>query len=203
MEQRVLARAARRECRVEKSRFIACGSPVADEGEARSILETLRREFPDATHHCWALRLRSRTDNRELLDDDGEPSGTGGAPILQALRSARLSDSLMVVVRYFGGVKLGKGGLARAYRDAARLGIEASGVLERRERVRMRLLGPLTIDGEVRHLVAGHDGDIIDSEYDGGGIARLTVELPLGALEAFRSGLARLSRGAWTVVEKP
>src|SRR2546426_1701692 len=85
--------------------------------EARAAIEKVRSEFPDATHHCWAYALHGgRAGPVERCHDAGEPGGTAGPPILQAIRGAGLRDVVVVVTRYFGGTKLGKGGLARAYR---------------------------------------------------------------------------------------
>ncbi|MBM2815448.1 MAG: hypothetical protein HW421_2210 [Ignavibacteria bacterium] len=108
----------RTELKVNSSKFIASAKSVANKEEANSFLESIRSEFHDATHNCFAWRfgldgLESRSS------DDGEPSGTAGKPILFALHKAELSDIIVVVTRYFGGKKLGKGPLARAYSDAA------------------------------------------------------------------------------------
>ncbi len=109
---------ARAEIREKGSRFLAVVGPAADEAAAKARLAALERELPDATHHCWAWRLGSPA--RERAADAGEPAGTAGVPMLQVLRGAGLSDVLAVVVRWFGGTKLGKGGLARAYAAAVR-----------------------------------------------------------------------------------
>jgi len=107
------------ELKVKGSRFLGRAFHVEDESACAAILKDVRREHHKATHHCHALRLAPPEDPLERSDDDGEPSGTGGLPILAALRGAAVLDALVVVTRYFGGVKLGKGGLARAYGEAA------------------------------------------------------------------------------------
>src|SRR6185436_899291 len=109
---------SRAEIREKGSRFLAVLGPVAGEEEAKARLAAVEREFPDATHCCWAFRIGDPP--RERSSDAGEPSGTAGVPILQVLRGADLSDVLAVVIRWFGGTRLGKGGLARAYAAAAR-----------------------------------------------------------------------------------
>src|SRR6185436_14281682 len=114
---------SRAEIRDKGSRFLAVIGPAADEAAAKAVLAALQREFADATHHCWAWRLGSPP--RDRSSDAGEPAGTAGVPILKVLRGAGLSDALAVVVRWFGGVKLGKGGLARAYAAAAREALKA------------------------------------------------------------------------------
>lgn len=106
--------------KIQRSEFIGISFPIESENDFHHALEALAKEMYDATHHCWAFRLREEDEVRQRSADAGEPSGTAGRPILQALEDADLLDSAVVVVRYYGGVKLGTGGLARAYRGAAR-----------------------------------------------------------------------------------
>lgn len=114
----VPAASAEAELREKGSRFLAFVRPAGGVDEARDQIEALRRRYPDATHHCWAWRLGAEPWERSA--DDGEPAGTAGVPMLQVLRGAGLADVVAVVVRWFGGTKLGKGGLARAYAGALR-----------------------------------------------------------------------------------
>lgn len=193
---------ARAETRVLGSRFLAEAGPVEDEAGARERRLALAQECAGATHLVWALRLRLGGGvERELSDDAGEPAGTAGLPILQAMRSAGVSQSLVVVARWFGGVKLGRGGLARAYRDAARAALLAAGVERVEARATVRIAGPVAADGEVRHLVARHGGRVVGAGYDAGGEALLTIELPEAHAGAFAAGLAETTRGAWRGVD--
>lgn len=132
-----LAAEARGELRVHRSRFLAIAFPISGEEDFTERLDAIRAEYFDATHHCWAWRLFA--DGRERSSDAGEPSGSAGRPILQAIHGAAIHDAAVVVVRWFGGVKLGTGGLGRAYRDAAALALEADPREERwlYERVRV------------------------------------------------------------------
>lgn len=116
---RTIATTAVAEIKVERSRFIAHALHVADDEEFAAALASIEKKAFDATHHCWAFRCWADGAVRSRSSDAGEPSGTAGRPILQAIESADLFDIAVVVVRYYGGVKLGTGGLARAYRDAA------------------------------------------------------------------------------------
>ena len=102
--------------KIKGSRFIVTVSPISTENHFKDILSSLQKAHPNANHHCWAWRL---TGDRERSSDDGEPSGSAGEPILQRMRRAALIDSMIVVTRYFGGTKLGVGGLVRAYGGAA------------------------------------------------------------------------------------
>jgi uncharacterized YigZ family protein len=107
------------ELKISRSRFIGVAFPISTDEEFQSKLAAVQREFFDATHHCWAFRLYDAGAIRARSSDAGEPSGTAGKPIGAAIEGADLADVGCVVVRYYGGVKLGTGGLARAYRDTA------------------------------------------------------------------------------------
>ncbi len=105
---------------VKASRFLGQAFRCDSEEEGRERLEAVRRRYHDATHHCWALRTGLSGTPGERWDDDGEPSGTAGLPILGAIRRSAVTCALVVVTRYYGGVKLGTGGLTRAYGEAGR-----------------------------------------------------------------------------------
>ena len=104
----------REETLINKSRFITCASPARSEEEARAYIASVRHEYPDATHVCTAY-ITGKNGEIQRSSDNGEPSGTAGIPILEAIRRSELTDTCVAVVRYFGGIKLGTGGLARAY----------------------------------------------------------------------------------------
>lgn len=121
------ARAASRE---RSSKFLAFAYPVQNEEQIREILDSLRKKYYDATHHCYAWRLGPRGETFRA-NDDGEPSGTAGRPILGQLLSNCVTDCLVVVVRYFGGTKLGVPGLIAAYRESAADALAACQIVER------------------------------------------------------------------------
>jgi uncharacterized YigZ family protein len=147
----VPARRTTAEIREKGSRFLAVIAAATDEEEARAALAGLARRHPDATHLCWALRLG--WPPRERSSDAGEPAGTAGVPMLQALRGAGLSDVLAVVTRWFGGTKLGKGGLARAYAAAVRAALEQLPITRRVTRARLALSVPMGRLGAVKRLL--------------------------------------------------
>jgi uncharacterized YigZ family protein len=180
---------------VKRSRFIATAYPLEGEEEGRARLEAARAEFPEATHHCWAWRVGGSHEVTERSSDAGEPAGTAGQPILQAIRSAGLTNLAIVVTRYFGGVKLGKGGLARAYRDAARRALEAAQIVETRARMALEIDVSIERDGEVRHLLARHDGRVDAARYDAANRAFLDVTIPEEARGRFEEDLESLARG--------
>lgn len=127
---RTIAGPAQSASRERSSKFLAFACPVQDEEQIREILDTLRKKYYDATHHCYAWRLGPRGQTFRA-NDDGEPSGTAGRPILGQLLSNELTDCLVVVVRYFGGTKLGVPGLIAAYKESAADAIAASEIVER------------------------------------------------------------------------
>jgi uncharacterized YigZ family protein len=154
---------ARAEIREKGSVFLAILGPAADEEAAKARMAELAREFPDATHHCWAWRLGDPP--RERASDAGEPAGTAGVPILQVLRGSGLSDVLAVVVRWYGGTKLGKGGLARAYAAAAREGAVGLPVTTRVPTARLSLRVPYERVGAVKRLVHPPEVELEREEY--------------------------------------
>lgn len=151
---------AEAEFRDRGSVFLAVVSPVVSEKEARAGLAEVERRFPDATHWCWAWRLGA--EGRERASDAGEPAGTAGKPMLQVLRGAEISDVLAVVVRWFGGTKLGKGGLARAYAAAVREALDGL---------------PRAVRASTRRL-------LLDVPYDRIGAAKRLIQPPAVALES-------------------
>ncbi len=116
---------------ISKSRFIANCKRVETEEEAIDFILSIKKEHHTATHNCSAY-LIGEHDQIQKANDDGEPSGTAGVPILEVLKKQHLQDTVVVITRYFGGIKLGAGGLVRAYGKATTVGIDTSGVVERR-----------------------------------------------------------------------
>jgi len=195
-----LSSTCRSELRVRGSRFIATAFHSGDEESARRRLQEVRGEFHDATHHGFALRLADPGDAPlERTQDDGEPPGTAGLPILQAIRSENLFDTAVVVSRYFGGTKLGRGGLARAYREAARMALAAAPRTTRVACSTLRILVPLDRDGETRHLIARRGGFVTGAAYTEPGWSALTVTVPVAAIPALQDDLRELTRGAGRV----
>ncbi|MFL6558457.1 MAG: YigZ family protein, partial [Bacillus sp. (in: firmicutes)] len=116
---------------IQKSRFIAHVKRTETEIEAQEFIQALKKKYWDASHNCSAY-LIGEQDQIQKANDDGEPSGTAGVPILEVLKKRKLKDTVVVVTRYFGGIKLGAGGLIRAYGKATSEGLDAVGIVERR-----------------------------------------------------------------------
>lgn len=112
------------------SKFIACAYPVSDEKEVKEIITALKKEYHDARHHCFAFRIGA-DHSFFRINDDGEPSGTAGKPILGQIQSYQLTNVLIVVIRYFGGTKLGVGGLIQAYKEAAKNALENAVIIDK------------------------------------------------------------------------
>ena len=136
----------------KSSKFLAYAYPVESEEEIRTLLDALRKKYYDATHHCYAWRLGPHGETFRA-NDDGEPSGTAGKPILDVLRANELTDCVIAVTRYFGGILLGSGGLIRAYSTGASIAVKAADVAQ--IVVCARYAVPLDYSqlGPMRHLV--------------------------------------------------
>lgn len=118
------------EIEINRSRFIAYVQRVENQEEAIQFVQEIKKKHWEATHNCSAY-IAGEQDQFQKMDDDGEPSGTAGKPILEVIKRNQLKDTAIVVTRYFGGIKLGAGGLIRAYGKAASAGLESTGLVER------------------------------------------------------------------------
>ena len=141
-----LTASANSELVIKKSRFLGCVQPVADRAAALAVVAQLRADHPDAAHVCWALLAGGQS----AANDDGEPGGTAGRPMLEVLRHQDLEGVLATVVRYFGGVKLGAGGLVRAYTDAVAQALLHADKVPLRRMARLRCEVPYAMEGAVR-----------------------------------------------------
>lgn len=142
---------------ISKSRFIANCKRVESEQEALDFIQFIKKEHHSATHNCSAY-LIGEHDQIQKANDDGEPSGTAGVPILEVLKKQHLQDTVVVITRYFGGIKLGAGGLVRAYGKATTSGLKASGIVERRVHCVMKI--------DVEYLWLGKlENEIRNSSY--------------------------------------
>lgn len=152
MAYRTVKQPGEAELVIKRSRFIGRCFPVADEQEALRLLEQVRRQHWDATHNCYAYSV-GVSGACARYSDDGEPSGTAGLPMMEALRRSGVTDALVVVTRYFGGILLGAGGLVRAYSAAAAAAVRSAGEVEMRECMRLSLETPYPLWGRVEPLL--------------------------------------------------
>ncbi len=158
------------------SKFIAFAIPVASVSEAKEQIAAKQNEYHDARHVCWAYMVGPRRLDF-LSSDNGEPSGTAGKPILGQINSFNLTDVVIVVVRYFGGIKLGTSGLISAYREAARMAIEAGEVVECREKKRIEITFPYLAMNDVMHIAKMPCVKVLSQEFDN--TCRLVIETNL------------------------
>ena len=136
------------------SKFLAFAHPAASAADAKAIVASYQKKYHDARHVCWAYMIGA--DRREFLsNDNGEPSGTAGKPILGQINSFNLTNVVIVVVRYFGGIKLGTGGLIVAYRQAAREALSAADIIEDHEMSELRFTFPYMVMNDVMKAVDG------------------------------------------------
>lgn len=150
--------------KIKGSRFIAYAFPVENESEIQAHQRAVKDVHPDAGHHCYAWRLGG-LEGPFRVSDDGEPSGTGGMPILRQMQGRELADTLVIVVRYFGGTKLGTGGLVRAYGGTAGLLLDSLEFIPVLAKKRVKLRFDYTFSGLVQSLITGHGGEVRASDY--------------------------------------
>ncbi|WP_250533749.1 YigZ family protein [Caballeronia sp. AZ10_KS36] len=174
---------------VRKSRFIALAIPVSNRDAAMQELDRLRAEHPTATHVCWALFAGGQSG----MSDDGEPSGTAGRPILEVLRHHEVDGVLAAVVRYYGGIKLGAGGLVRAYTDAIATAMQSAERIERIERGLLAIEIDYADEARVRRWIEQHEAELVDSAY--GMTVRLVVRMAAAARGPAAAELRDLTHG--------
>lgn len=176
-----------RETEVKKSRFIARVHPVSSRDEVREHVARAHQDYPDARHVCWAYQIgRPGSAAEAAMNDDGEPSGTAGKPILNVIQHKDMGDVLVIVVRYFGGIKLGAGGLVRAYAGAAESVLSEVGRTIQQSRVQAEVVLGFADEQPLRHWCEGHEGHIESIRYSDRVNALVSVpEIRVGELAAF------------------
>jgi uncharacterized YigZ family protein len=196
MAYTTLARRAEHEEVVRGSRFVALVAPLARPEDAQDLLDEARRRYPDATHHAFAMRWGQTM----RASDDGEPGGTAGRPMLEVLLKHDLDHVAAVVVRTFGGTKLGAGGLARAYGGVVARAVRAGGTRAVPDRLTIEVRLPYgAVDAVLRQ--AQQDPDVAEAAVDyTDGYARVALTLLDEASAAWRGLLADLSRGQAVVL---
>jgi uncharacterized YigZ family protein len=167
-----LATPAHSDLVIKKSRFIGCVEPCAGRDAALARVAELRAEHPTATHVCWALMAGGHS----AANDDGEPGGTAGRPMLEVLRHQDMEGVLATVVRYYGGTPLGAGGLVRAYTDSVAQALLKAEKMPVIRTITLRCVVPYALEGWLRRELESHGASLLDAEH-GEGVA-VTLELP-------------------------
>ena len=199
-EQRypVPAKEHRVEERIKQSRFITTVARAATAEEAHAFIDRIRTEFDDATHNCWAFVAGPPGSTADVgMSDDGEPHGTAGRPILEALLHAEVGEVVAVVTRYYGGVKLGKGGLQRAYSGGVQEALESLPVTERVHRATVWVAVEYAERDPMVRTAERMDGVLLDEEY--GAHVRLKIAVPSQQLGEFRHAVAEVTGGKGTI----
>jgi uncharacterized YigZ family protein len=168
--------------KIERSEFLGLAFPVTTEEAFFEELTRVQKKFFDATHHCWAFRLW--TDGRSRSSDAGEPSGTAGKPILAAIEGAEVHDVGVIVVRWYGGIKLGTGGLSRAYRDTAAEALQIAPRLDRYIYERVTVLVPFDALGIVYRFISPPHVLLAEERY--GEENEFVFDVRTSQVEAFR-----------------
>ncbi|WP_145583737.1 IMPACT family protein [Yersinia thracica] len=179
---------------IKKSRFITLLAPISGVNEAKDFIQQVKQQHPTARHHCWAFVAGAPTDSQQLgFSDDGEPSGTAGKPILAQLMGSGIGEITAVVVRYYGGIKLGTGGLVRAYGSGVQQALKQIEVKYKVPQVEYTLQCDYAQLSIVETLLQQVEGQILQSDY----AQFVTLHLSLPATQASQVGdkLRDLSRG--------
>jgi uncharacterized YigZ family protein len=185
---------------IRRSRFITTLAPAPTAEAAHAFIETIRGEFPDATHNCWAFVAGPPGTTAAVgMSDDGEPHGTAGRPMLEALLHSGVGEVAAVSTRYYGGVKLGKGGLQRAYAGGVRLALETAPRAERVDRVARIVQIDYSALDAVRRLAADLDAEIDHEAFTD--VVRVGVAIPEAALTRFHELLAEVTAGRGRISE--
>lgn len=187
----VIMKGGAAEYAVQRSRFIADTAAVRDEEMAQTFLQEIKKKYYDARHHCYGWILEG--GRRKKSGDDGEPSGTAGAPILTTLERQGITDGLIVVTRYFGGIKLGTGGLTRAYAHAAAQGLAASTLAELQTLRRVAVTVAYPLFSPLENWLQKNEIRVADKSYAEN--VTLTLYLTPDATETVKKAVADLTAG--------
>ena len=171
------------------SKFIAIAQPAQSAEEAKALIKQISVKYHDARHCCWAYMIGTER-NEYLSSDNGEPSGTAGKPILGQINSFELTNIVIVVIRYFGGIKLGTSGLIVAYREAAKLAIEAGEILECHEQATLSFSFPYLAMNDVMKLVKSGDLKVLEQQFDN--VCSMTIQTDADKVPSLRDQFAAI-----------
>ena len=189
MSYQTLKQAVTARLEIKKSEFIAYAYPVNSREQAMFHVEQLREKYADARHHCWAYIIGDPNNTTSAgFDDDGEPNGTAGRPILNVLQHKSIGNVIIIVVRYFGGIKLGAGGLTRAYAGSAQAAVDEMVLLPYVPMAQVQILAEFATEAQCRYVVENLGGSIDDVHYSKQ--VTLTVTLAERNIEPLKERLA-------------
>jgi len=189
MSYQTLKRAVTARLEIKKSEFIAYAYPVISREEAMFHVEQLREQYPDARHFCWAYIIGDPDNTTSAgFDDDGEPSGTAGRPILNVLQHKSIGNVIIIVVRYFGGIKLGAGGLTRAYAGSAQAAVDEMTLNPYVPMAQIQILAEFATEAQCRYMIENLGGHIDDVAYSKQ--VTLTATLAQADIDSLKERLA-------------
>ncbi len=185
------------EIKEKGSRFISYIYPVKDSNSSDEILQEIKKKYFDSTHVCFAYRIGDGVEKSVKYSDDGEPGGTAGLPIISEIRSHDLFNALIAVIRYYGGTKLGTGGLARAYRSSAKLAIDGSEVVTIISKKTEDFLIHYDFLGNLMNITKKFNLEILERKYMQKGI-QVKISIPVSRYESVKSAIIDSSKGKIT-----
>jgi uncharacterized YigZ family protein len=183
----------RHKIKVEGSIFIATAIPIDREESAEDWIQKISKEFFDATHHCYAWRIKKAGQESFKYSDAGEPRGTAGKSILSAIESEKLYNVLVIVTRYFGGVKLGTGALSRTYRLCAQTALQKAEKVTRWIASEITLSYPLNMTGKVNQIFGKYGIRVLENGF--GECATAKIQIRMGLLETIKKALVEATNG--------
>ena len=179
---------------IKRSRFIATVAHAATEEDAKAFVSLMRSEFPDATHNCWAYVAGPPGDTARVgMSDDGEPHGTAGRPMLSVLLHSDIGEVVAVVTRYFGGTKLGTGGLVRAYSGSVKNALAGLSVKEKRDVVSLSVTLAYSMVTAFRSTIESFDSEITEENY--GADVSFRIEVPKNSKGSLIRAITDLTSG--------
>ena len=189
-EYKTVSKYSKCELEEKKSRFIASTFPVSNEKEAVSIIESLKKKYSDATHNVYAYNVGIKKPVQRY-SDDGEPSGTAGLPVMEAIKKADAKNTLIVVTRYFGGTLLGASGLIRTYGKSARMGIQSSGIVSQKLCSEIEMEFDYSFFGKIQSVVSENKYKVKNKKFDS--VVRLAVYVPIDEIKSLKDMLKEIT----------
>ena len=191
---KIPAKLYRTEETIKRSKFIATVAHAFTEEDAKAFISIIKNEFPDATHNCWAFVAGPPGDTARIgLSDDGEPHGTAGKPILTVLLHSEIGEIVAVVTRYFGGTKLGTGGLVRAYSGSVKNALAGLSIKEKRDVITLTAILDYSKIIAVKQMIESFNSEIIEAKYEAD--VTFKIELPKSNKDSFIHAITDLTGG--------
>ena len=185
---------------IKRSQFITTVAHIANADEANAFVATIKKEYPDASHNCWAYVAGAPGDTAKIgMSDDGEPHGTAGKPMLNVLLHSDIGEIVAVVSRYFGGTKLGPGGLVKAYSCSVKNALEGLVLIEKRNLVNLKINIEYTHINAFKLLAQSYDVEIIEERYETD--VYMSLEVPENKQYEFIQSMTDLTAGAIKILD--